>query len=211
MTVILGTAYEALPGKAAAFAATFTKGTALIERLGAKVHRLQGYIGASPTVLVSVLEVENFLSLSEFAMTRDEDRDWQEFVQFVTGAPTAQLVRSFEAAEIHELDTSAKIKSGAVHTTMLAPIPEKFPTLIQQLSELKEAHEKEGARVHAYRYTTGEDTSKLGYTVEFDDVIELGRFADKLERNMQYRDLMAKIYADASCSIVRAQSYKAFK
>lgn len=42
MTVILGTAFEALPGHAAAFAELFTKGTGIAERLGTKVHRLQG-------------------------------------------------------------------------------------------------------------------------------------------------------------------------
>lgn len=209
MTVILCNAFEALPGKAAPFAQTFGRGTAIAEKIGARVHRLQGYIGAPPTVLAAVLEFENFTALSEYTITRDEDQEWREFTQYVAAAPVAQLVNSFDAVEVHGLETNEKIKSGAIHATMLQPIPEKLPTLIQQLSEIKEAHEKEGAQVHVFRHTTGETNGQIDYSVKFDNVIELGKFADKLERNSQYHDLLAKVNADAACAVLASASYKA--
>lgn len=209
MTVILGAAYEALPGQAAAFGELFAKGTSIAERLGTKVHKLQGYIGAPPTLLTSVAEFDNYTALAEYTTTREEDREWQEFVRLATAAPVAQFVRSFDAVEVAGLENPEKLKSGAIHTTMLDPISEKLPTLITQLQDLKEAHEKEGARVHVFRQTTGELNGKISYVVELDNVIELGKLADKLERNMPYQEVIAKIQADPACAVQRSIAYKA--
>lgn len=211
MTVILGTAFEALPGKAAALVEVFAKGTSIAERLGANVHALQGYIGAPATLLTSVLEFDNFTALAEYTTTREEDREWGEFVSLAMAAPVGQFVRSFDATEVPGLETTEKLKSGAIHTTLLDPIPAKLPTLISQLQDIKEAHEKEGARVHVMRQTTGELNGKLSYVCEFDNVIELGKFADKLERNMPYQDILAKINAEPACAILRSASYKSIK
>lgn len=211
MTVILATAYDALPGKAAALGEVFVKGTSIAAGLGATVHSLQGYIGAPPTLLTSVLEFDNFTALAEYTTTREEDREWGEFVRMVSAAPVAQFVRSFDAAEVPGLETSEKLKSGAIHTTLLDPIPEKIPTLISQLQDIKEAHEKEGARVHVMRQTTGELNGKLSYVCEFDNVIELGKFADKLERNMPYQDILAKINSDQACAVLQSAAYKSIK
>jgi hypothetical protein len=208
MTVILGSVYEAFPGKAAALSDVFAKGTGIAERLGAKVHRLQGYIGVPPTVLASVLEFDNHTALAEFSLSREEDPDWSNFIQIAGAAPVAQLNRSFDAIEVAGLESSKGLKNGAVHTTLLDPTPEKMTTLLTQLGELKKAHEKEGASVHIFRQTTGEDTGKLSYVVEFDNIIELGKFADKLERNMTYQDLMTKIYADPACKVDGSRSYR---
>jgi hypothetical protein len=211
MTVILGTAYEALPGKAAALGEVFVKGTSIAARLGANVHALQGYIGAPATLLTSVLEFDNYTALAEYTTTREEDREWGEFISLAMAAPVGQFVRSFDATEVPGLETSEKLKSGAIHTTLLDPIPDKLPTLISQLQDIKEAHEKEGARVHVMRQTTGELNGKLSYICEFDNVIELGKFADKLERNMPYQDVLAKISAEPACAILRSASYKSIK
>lgn len=208
MTVILANSFEALPGKAAAFSEIFAKGTGIAERLGTKVHRLQGYIGVPPTLLTSVLEFDNYTALAEYTITREEDPEWQEFVRLVGASPVAQFVRSFDAVEVAGLENSEKLKSGAIHTTLLDPIPQKLPDLISQLQDLKEVHEKEGARVHILRQTTGELNGKLSYVCEFDNVIELGKFADKLERNMPYQDVVAKISAEPACAVLRSASYK---
>lgn len=208
MTVILATAFEALPGKAAAFAEVFAKGTSIAERLGTRVHRLQGYIGAPPTLLTSVLEFDNYTALAEYSITREEDREWQEFVRLASATPVAQFVRSFDATEVPGLENSEKLKSGAIHTTLLDPIAEKLPELITQLQDIKDVHEKEGAQVHVMRQTTGELNGKISYVVEFDNVIELGKFADKLERNMTYQDVIAKISAEPACAVLRSASYK---
>ena len=208
MTVILGTAFEALPGHAAAFAELFTKGTGIAERLGTKVHRLQGYIGAPPTLLSAVLEFDNYTALAEYTTTRDEDPEWQEFTRLAMATAAARQVASFDAVEVAGLENSEKLKSGAIHVTTLDPIPVKLPTLISQLHDIKELQEKEGARIHVRRQTTGELNGKISYACEFDNVVELGKFADKLERNMPYQDLMAKISADQASVVLRSAAYK---
>lgn len=208
MTVILGTAFEALPGHAAAFSELFTKGTGIAERLGAKVHRLQGYIGAPPTLFTAVLEFDNYTALAEYTTAREEDREWQEFTRIAMAAAVAKQVASFDAVEVAGLENSEKLKSGAIHVTLLDPVPAKLPILISQLQDIKEAQEKEGARIHVRRQTTGEQNGKISYACEFDSVIELGKFADKLERNMPYQDLMAKISADQACTVLRSAAYK---
>lgn len=208
MTVILGTAFEASPGHITAFTELFTKGTEIAERFGTKVHRLQGYIGAPPTQLTAVLEFDNYAALAEFTTTRDEDRDWQEFSRLAMATPVARQIASFDAVEVAGLENSEKLKTGAVHVTVLDPVQAKMPILITQLHDIKEIQEKEGAQIHVRRHTTGELNGKISYACEFDNVIELGKFADKLERNMPYQDLMAKIAADQACTVLRSASYK---
>ncbi len=82
------------------------------------------------------------------------------------------------------------------------PLLGRLPEFLGLCSEAKKIHERLGARIRTLQAGAGPRPGTITYILEFDDMIKLGEFVEKLNVDQEWQAFGAKLGSDPPVELV---------